>query len=292
MQTRTGGFRIGFRRGWSNWQKDLPALAVWAKDVGFEVIDLGHAAATDIGQVRTAGLEVVSVDMIDWSGLLSPDAGKRRDAIARNSAYLKDMAALGVRVFFMVAIPEDPSRPGKDNFDLAVASFGELAPLAESLGAVIALEGWPGGPSFANLCCNPETCRAIFREVPSRGLGINYDPSHLIRMGIDHARFATEFADRIAHVHGKDTEIISENLYEIGLYQQSIFRKPYFCGGFAWRYTIPGHGVTRWSHVLATLEKAGFTGVVSVELEDADYNSTEQGERTGLTAALRYLETV
>lgn len=292
MVTRTGGFRIGFRRGWSDWQKDLPALAAWAKDAGFEAIDLGQAKAEDVGQVRDAGVQVVSVDMIDWSALLSPDTGRRRAAVARNAAYFKDMAALGVRVFFTVAIPEDASRPGKDNFDLAVASYGELAPLAESLGAAIALEGWPGGPPFANLCCNPETCRAIFREVPSRGLGINYDPSHLIRMGIDHARFAAEFVDRITHVHAKDTEIITDNVYEIGLYQRSVFQKPFFCGEFTWRYTIPGHGVTRWSHVLATLDKTGFKGVVSVELEDADYNGTELGEQNGLLAALKYLQTV
>jgi sugar phosphate isomerase/epimerase len=292
MRTRTGKFRIGFRRGWSNWQKDLASLAVWAKDTGFEAIDLGHVTATEVGQVHTAGLQVVSVDVIDWSALLSPDAGKRRAAVARNAAYFKDMANLGVQVFFMVAIPEDPSRPGKENFDLAVASFNELAPVAESLGAVIALEGWPGGPPFPNLCCNPETCRAMFREVPSRGLGINYDPSHLIRMGIDHTRFAAEFADRIAHVHGKDTEIVTENAYEIGLYQRSVFQKPYFCGEFAWRYTIPGHGIARWSHLLATLDRTGFKGVVSVELEDADYNGSEHGEQDGLLAALQYLGTV
>ncbi len=111
-------------------------------------------------------------------------------------------------------------------------------------------------------------------------------------MGIDHSRFAAEFADRIAHVHGKDTEIITDNVYEIGLYQPSIFQKPFFCGEFTWRYTIPGHGVTRWSHILAILEKAGFAGIVSVELEDADYNGTELSEQAGLLASLKYLETV
>ncbi len=53
MRTRTGGFRIGFRRGWSDGRKTA-GPGSWAKDVGFEAIDLGHAAAADIGQVRTA----------------------------------------------------------------------------------------------------------------------------------------------------------------------------------------------------------------------------------------------
>jgi sugar phosphate isomerase/epimerase len=292
MRTRTGGFRVGFRRGWSDWQKDLSGLAVWGKDAGFELIDLGQAAVSDLTTVRSAGLEVISVDMLDWSALLSPDGGRRRDAIARNTAYLKDLTPLGVKVFFAVAIPEDPGRPGRENFDLAVASYGELAPLAESMGAAIALEGWPGGPPFPNLCCNPETCRAMFKEVASPGLGLNFDPSHLIRMGIDHARFIDEFAGRVAHVHGKDTEIITENLYDVGLYQQSVFQKPFFCGEFAWRYCIPGHGVARWTHIFSTLEKAGFRGAVSVELEDASYNGTEQGEKAGLLTALQYLQTV
>ena len=95
----------------------------------------------------------------------------------------------------------------------------------------------------------------------------------------------------MGHVHAKDTEILTDNLYEIGLYQQSIFKKPVFCGEFAWRYTIPDHGITRWSHVFATLEQSGFDGAVSVELEDATYNGTEDGEKAGLVASLAYLHT-
>jgi sugar phosphate isomerase/epimerase len=132
----------------------------------------------------------------------------------------------------------------------------------------------------------------MFREVSSPGIGINFDPSHLIRMGIDHTRFIEEFADRVRHVHAKDTEILVDNLYEIGLHQHSIFSEPVGFGEFAWRYTIPGHGVTRWSHCFDVLEKAGFAGGVSVELEDGHYNGTEAGEKAGLEVSLAYLQTV
>lgn len=292
MATRTGCFRIGFRQGGTDWQKDLAALSAWAKEVGFELVDLGRADPADIQTVRNAGIDVVSVDLHDWSGLVSPDAGKRKESVVKNAAYFKEMAGLGVKVFFAVIIPEDPKRTGKENFELAVRSYGELADVAEDLGAMIVLEGWPGGHPYPHLCCNPETCRAMLQAVPSKGLGINFDPSHLIRMGIDHSRFIEEFAPRVGHVHGKDTEILTDNLYEVGLYQASIFRKPVFCGEHAWRYTIPGHGITRWSHVFATLENAGFTGAVSVELEDANYNGSEEGEKAGLQASLNYLRAV
>lgn len=292
MHTRTGGFRIGFRGGWSDWQKDLAGMAAWAKQAGFALIDLGAVGPADVRTVRDAGVDVISVDMHDWPALVSPDEGKRKAAVEKNAAYFREMAPLGISVFFAVVIPEDGGRPGRENFALAVRSYGELAGVAEGLGATIVLEGWPGGPPFPNLCCNPETYRAMLREVPSRGLSINFDPSHLIRMGIDHVRFIDEFADRVGHVHGKDTEILTDHLYEIGLYQASIFKEPVFCGEFAWRYTIPGHGVTRWSRCFDVLAKAGFKGAVSVELEDAHYNGSTEGEQAGLLASLQYLQTV
>lgn len=292
MRTRTGNYRIGFRIGWTDWQKDVPALATWGREAGFELIDLGPVGADAVRQVKDAGLDVVSVDLHDWSGLLSHDEGKRKAAVARNVAFMKEMAPVGIQVFFVVLIAEDGGKPMKDNFDLAVRSMGDLAPPAESLGCMIAIEGWPGGPPYPNPCCNPESYRAMLKEVPSRGLGINFDPSHLIRMGIDHVRFIDEFAGRVGHVHGKDTEILGDKLYDIGLFQPSLFDKPIFCGEHAWRYTIPGHGVTRWSRIFQTLKSAGFNGAVSVELEDASYNGTPEGERAGLLASLAYLQTV
>src|SRR5438477_11446275 len=102
MTTRTGKYRIGFREGNSPWQKDTSALATWAKTVGFELIDLGQAAADKVKAVRAAGLDVVSVDLLAWPALLSDDAGKRRDAVATNRARIGEMAAMGVRVFFSV----------------------------------------------------------------------------------------------------------------------------------------------------------------------------------------------
>lgn len=293
MTTRTGTYRIGLRAGGSAWQRDLPGLARWAVDAGFELLDLGATSVAEVKAVQDAGIDVDCVDALDWRGLLSPDTGRRRDAIARNRAYFHEMAAHDVRVFLAVAIPEDPGRHPRENFDLAAASFGELAGVAESLGTVLVLEGWPGpGPEYAHLCCNPEQCRAMLKAVPGKGLGLCYDPSHLIRMGIDHTRFLEEFATRIGHVHARDTEILTDNLYEVGLYQQSLTEPPWAFGEQAWRYTIPGHGLARWGYILRMLQLAGYKGSVSVELEDANFSGTERDEKAGLLASLQFLHCV
>ena len=65
------------------------------------------------------------------------DAGKRAETVARTAAYFEEMAGLGVKVFFAVVIPENPDTSGKENFELAVRSYGELAGVAEGLGAMV-----------------------------------------------------------------------------------------------------------------------------------------------------------
>ena len=65
--------------------------------------------------------------------------------------------------------------------------------------------GWPGGaPHFASLVCTPETVRSFIKDV-GPAAGLNYDPSHLIRLGIDPIRFLREFVGHVYHVHGKDS---------------------------------------------------------------------------------------
>ena len=121
-------------------------------------------------------------------------------------------------------------------------------------------------------------------------MGINYDPSHLLRMGIDPLRFLQEFIERIYHVHGKDTEIVEERLYEYGHEQTATFAKNISFGNQAWRYAIPGHGIMRWKEAFSRLAEAEYKGIISVELEDANFNGSEKGEKLGLLKSLQYLE--
>jgi len=293
MATRTGNLPIGFRRGGSAWQKNLPALAKWAKAGGFDRIDLGRATADDIKALRANGLDVGSSDLVDMGKIMANDAAARKDAIAQNVAYIKEAAAAGAKVFFTCIIPGDAARKRSENYALAVESFGPIAKACDAAGACLAIEGWPGGgPHLGNLCCNPETYRGLIKDLGSKSVGVNYDPSHLIRMGIDHIRFLQEFAPRVWHVHGKDTEIIDEAVYELGLYQSSAFAKGHGFGEHVWRYTIPGHGCARWIDICKLLKAAGFKGAVSVELEDENFNGSEDGEKAGLLYSLSFLKSV
>jgi sugar phosphate isomerase/epimerase len=289
MQTRTGPFSIGFRQGWSDWQKqNLSALASWAKQNGFEALDLGRLTAADAAILSAAGLRLGSVDLLQFDQITHPDTGKRKEIIAANVAYVKEAAGLGARIFFTI-VGGEPTKTRGENYKLAVESFSPIAEAAAAVGGHVVIEGYPGNaPHFALLCTTPETYRAFVKDIP-RGVGINYDPSHLIRLGVDHIRFLKEFVPHVFHVHAKDTELFPEAVYELGLYQPSAFVPSHRFGEHTWRYTIPGHGVARWPEIFGTLKSSGYRGIVSVELEDENFNGTEAGEKAALLHSLEFL---
>jgi sugar phosphate isomerase/epimerase len=284
--TRTGQLAIGFRRGGSPWQQDIGAVAAWAKANDFSGVDT-RGSVEEVQALTAAGLRIGSVDLAEWRGMISPDPAKRAAAVARNREQIQTLAPLGAKAFFTVMLPEQPDLPRAENFKHMVAGYTDLMPALEAAGAQIVIEGWPGPGA---LCCTPETVRAFFKECPSRGAGFNYDPSHLIRMGIDPLRFLREFVNRIGHVHAKDTELLDERRYELGTEQPAALTPGVHFGGTSWRYTIPGHGQMHWTEAFGILAAAGYTGMVAVELEDGNFNGTEAGEQQGLVFSRQYLE--
>jgi sugar phosphate isomerase/epimerase len=297
LTTRTGNFTIGFRRlNFSPWQQSPEAVIEWAKKRGFSFVDLGNNADAPVpgggGTLASlflnASLKIGSADLPEWTGMISPDPDRRQSCVDRNAACIKTLAPLGVKNFFIVMIPDNPNAPRKENFAHMIDSLNALSLTLDATDTRLVIEGWPGPGA---LCCTPETVRATLRSVSSRNVGLNYDPPHLLRKGIDPLRFLEEFADHVYHVHGKDAEILTENLYEYGIEQPPTFGKPRDFGSINWRYCIPGHGNFRWSRGLEILASRNYQGAISIELEDDNFNGSEGGEQRGLTAAGHFLMT-
>lgn len=286
MKTRTGNYAIGWRRRNYAWEQDLDGMIAWAKANDLEVIDLGREDVTTIQMVLDAGLLVGSVDLPIWGeGMISADKSKRANAVARNREYVETVAGVGVRNFFAVLRPDDTTLPPQENFGYMVESFGQLAEVMDKHDAHLVIEGHPPRGTMVS---TPESFAAIIEQIPSPAIGITYDPSHLIRQGIDPLRFLREFVDRVYHVHGKDARIISENLYRYGWEVPAIFADKLPYGEFAWRYTIPSHGLTDWVEVCHILHNSGYSGCISVELEDMNFDDNESS-KLGILQAAQFL---
>lgn len=290
--TQTGGFPIGFRRvRQAAWQQDLASLATFAAQGEFAFVDFGPIGADEARAAMGRGIAIGTVDLKDWAGLLSPDSGQRKAAVVANASHIRALVEAGVKIFLAVLTPADAARERRENFAFAVESYRSLAEAAGECGARIVLEGAPGRPPhFANLGCTPADLAAFLDAVKSPAIGVNYDPSHLVRMGIDPLRYLREFSSRIHHVHAKDTLLIDEERYAHGTLQQATFAAPHVYGGFGWRYVLPGKGAVNWREVLAALAAAKYAGAVSIELEDADCLGDEQRERRGLIESRKFLE--
>ena len=290
-KTKTGGFPIGIRMT-GEFDKLAPAdVAQWATANGFGCIDVGANRLPQVPAFQKGGLPIGTIDLFgpEWSGMLSADAGKRKATVAIAQKFIRESAQAGVKLYFIVMLAEDVNLPRKETFGHMVETYGQLRDVLKETKTKLSVEGWPGCNAQ---CCTPESYRAFLKEMNSPHYGINYDPSHLLRMGIDPLRFISEFAAQVVHVHGKDTFIDPERLYNLGTEQAPVFADGMPWGGWFWRYTIPGAGAAPWTKIFTALQAVKFGGFVSIELEDVDYNGTVDGEKKGFLAARDFLRTV
>jgi len=270
----------------------IESVASWASSIGIDVIDVPFYNAEVKSVLEKAGLEVGSIDGVGAVGhtkLLSVDEKSRSEAVEAIKKQMTEVSGLGGKVMFMCLVPEDITLPRNEAFEIWKETFPSIVEHAEQEDIYIALEGWPGpAPYYPTLGCTPEMLRAMFHAIPSKHFGVNYDPSHLVRLGIDYVRFLHEFGERVNYSHGKDTEILHDELYECGVIPASFGSKYDFSEG-SWRYTIPGQGDVDWGKVALRLERVGYKGPVSIELEDHRYWGSIEAERKGIEKAKEHL---
>ncbi len=263
-------------------------VAAWAKSVGLEALDLGNINAESKAVLDRHGLRLGTVDAAGTGDLLSKDPARQEKGRNALIARIDDVAAQGGKTIFICLVPgEAMSR--RDSFQLWLELFPPIVAHAESKGVSFAIEGWPGGaPVYPTVGYTPEIFRAMFKACPSPALGLCYDPSHLVRLGIDHIRFLDEFGSRVRHCHGKDTELLPEGQYLYGWLPAILDKTPGFSEG-PWRYCIPGDGTVNWARVAYRLEQHGYTGPISIELEDARYWGSLEKEQQGIVKAAEFL---
>ena len=267
----------------------IEAVAAWAKAQGLGALDLPEDFSAAAQACKAHGLRLGAVWGVSQGNLLSPDAGLRAQAVSRLQSQIQAMPAVGATVLFLCLVPENASQSIADSLAIYRETFPAIAAACEQAGVRAVFEGWPGpAPFYPTLGCTPETWRAMFAAVPSAALGLNYDPSHLVRLGIDYLRVLDEFKARVYHCHGKDTAMLAEAQYLYGHARPALDKAPSFSEG-AWRYCVPGDGLVDWSQVAYRLEQAGYSGCVSIELEDARYWGSVEKEQAGLAKAHRHL---
>ena len=179
--------KIGLRIPGTARQLPFADFCKWCADNGFDAVDIGEVTPEIVKTARDAGLAIGSADLPGTRDLLSPKKSKQKAGAEAAKAAIQAAAENDVHIMFCVFVPEDASLGRAKNFDIWKQTVPPIAEFAADNGVTIAVEGWPGpGPDYPALGCTPEMWRAMFAECDSPGLGLNYDPSHLVRIGIDY----------------------------------------------------------------------------------------------------------
>lgn len=260
-----------------------------AKRLGFPAIELRTRALSadgkgdpDLGIVAETGKLArqtgVTITALAFYELMfnPPAPGGFAEAYGR---VFDAAEALGVNVVAAMS-GFDSTLDFDGNVRLWADRFGPVADLAERRGMRVAFENWMGYPGRlphkpVNMGGCPGVWDAWFKAVPSKALGIEFDPSHLYWQGIDHVRALKEYRDRVYHVHAKDTEMLPEEQYRWGVNAKNF------------RFRIPGYGRINWAEFVGALDEIGYTGGVAIEHEDPVYARERFDE--GLVRGLQVL---
>ena len=217
-----------------------------------------------LATARNAGIRIVSIEYFGPNHT-DPDAGKRAAGNAEFIRALEFCHRLGCKFVGTFS----GGQPGVSMDDQAKAFadvFNEkYLPVCEKLDVSMGWENYPTGINFATI---PAAMQAVFDRVPSKRLGLEFDPSHFVRQYIDPIAVAWHFKDRILAAHAKDTEIIQPVLQQVGIAGQGW-----------WRYRIPGQGSVPWTAFLTVLLQARFNGGIAVEHEDAFWDVAHSGNQ-------------
>jgi sugar phosphate isomerase/epimerase len=265
--------------------RDMRALpfeevAKWGSENGFDAVD---AAVENADICKKYGIEVGSTRL--RANVLTPDDEAREQAQEQAMEIIDQAAAKGIKRA-MISHRRQPGMSTEESIEIFKKGYSAVAEYAEQFDFKLVMEIWPAWGQ--NLARSPELFRALFDGVPSPSLGLCLDPSHLHMQGIDYIKATKEFGDRIFYSHAKDTEILKDELYEYGVFGQSL-NNDRACTGW-WRYRLPGYGEINWALFIGTLIEVGYNDVIAVEHEDEIWYGDPELNKEGLLRAKNVLE--
>jgi sugar phosphate isomerase/epimerase len=210
-------------------------------------------------------------------GILPPEVwgdgdpeGVRQRAAERMKDTARAAAAFGVPVVngftgspvwhMLYSFPPNDIDAVERGYQEFAERWGPIIDVFDAEGVKFALEVHP-----TEIAYDFVTTRKTLDAIGNRpGFGINLDPSHFAHQFLDTAAFAIEFADRIYHVHVKDSRRTLDGRSSI-LGGHLNFGEPQR----GWDFVSPGHGDVDFETFFRALNRIGYTGPLSIEWEDS-----------------------
>jgi sugar phosphate isomerase/epimerase len=222
--------------------RPLPDIAAWAAGQGYEALEVAAWPALGSRPFTATHLAVEQFDrataddvleLFDKHGLvisslayydnnLAPDPEERR-AVNEHVLACIDAAALLGCPTVGTFVGRHPGLPVTENVAQAAEVFKPIVDRAgeHDVKVIIencVMEGWHPDGYPGNLAYSPELWEWMF----SIGLYLNFDPSHLMWIGIDPVEAVRPYLDRIPHAQAKDVQLFARTRDRYGFFGKTI----------------------------------------------------------------------
>ena len=192
-----------------------------------------------------------------YKNMLDPNIAVRKGHIDHIRSMFDIADAFGTNIIACFA-GRQPELSIDENIPEFKKVWTPLAAEAEARGIKFAFENCPmfHGHPFrgTNIACTPDAWRMMFEAVPSKALGLEFDPSHLICQCINPTPLIYQFADRIYMFHAKDAEVLWSEVQKYGILDARSFA-----------HRMPGCGTGDWRAMLNALREIRYEGPLHIE---------------------------
>lgn len=304
------GFLSGCLQGMTLEQK-----MVYAHQVGFTALDVScwpkeNTRDYSGSDIDVENLTVEEVDKIKadekkynikisslayYDNMLHPDLNIRKQYSEHLKAVIKAAGQLNVPLVGCF-IGKDQTKSLTENFDEFETIFSEYVYLAEQNNVKLMIEncpmpGWQEDGLPGTISYSPELWDEMFRRIPSKSFGLNFDPSHLRWLHIDYLKALRDYKERIFHVDAKDVIVDEAKFHYYGIFGKKLNREHEEDLGF-WTPVIPGLGDINWNEFYNVLKEIGFNTWFGIEHEDRRFAANNDEIKTGLEYAFNHLNPI
>lgn len=289
-------------------EQSLEQVFKIAADIGYDCVEImcwpkGKATRRYAGvtHIDVANLNKADVEHVDQlqkkygvkiSGLgyypnpLVANTKERNVYVSHIKKVIKAAAKLNIGRM-NTFIGRDHTRSVDDNWPMFMKVWPGIIKLAEKQKVKVGIENcpmiftndeWPGGK---NLATTPEIWERMYKAIPSKYFGLNYDPSHMVWQHMDHLSPMRDFSNKLFHIHAKDVRIDKHLLDKKGIMAPpNDWHTP----------KLPGLGEVDWGKFFSVLSSTGYNGPVCVEVEDRAYEGSKKKRVAALKQSYTYLK--
>jgi len=235
-------------------------ISVCPDDKRPNLATLSHAQRRDARKlIDDLGMKISSLQCHIHNGYADENENTRNRAVDHTKRMLDLAASIGVDFVHTVSGIAEDDAPHDEKIDRVATCYREIfkhtAPDAPRLGIE---------PVFVYVIGNLAHTQTLYQRLDHLPLYVNFDPGHFPYHDQSPIPFIHEFAHKFVHAHSKDARVDDLAPGEKPTPHDEIFLTP--DGKRKFYFVPPGQGVLQWDEIITEMRRAGFDGVLSLEM--------------------------